>query len=923
MVDAASQEDQRITCSACQGAGCGVCHHIGIARFLGGRWVFWDKRVDGATIAEQRVERMAHALVNVLLIAFGIIGLTLLITIIQRFDLLNTAPWDVVADARGDRGMLVFAFSLLTGVFLLYRFISAQERIGTVAHADFDPEAQPGRIVRLADLRALPARQKINVARTVTPEGMRAIEEGWELAQRFRSPALAPAFLFATLLSFQKVLAVRARLGMSEKKLLTVVQNLLARFVGSANAVPVISEGFREVVLNAYERALARRAAHIDVTDLFAAVSTADPATKDLLDELEITPDMIDNVVTWITIQEDLRQQWYSFRSRARYKPKGVMNRAMTAIATPLLDRLSNDLTALAKRGLLHPCIAREREMDSIFRLIEGGRNVLLVGNPGVGKSSLLEGIAQRMVTEDVPKVLEDKRLVSLSIASLVGSAGQGDVEERMSLILSEAVRAGNVVLVLDNIQNLVGVGSGGGATFDLSEMLASALASRRLIAFATTNPVDYRRYIESSSGLSSAFAPMTVEEVDTNAAIKILEAKSGGVEYEHRIFFSYAAIEKMVTLAKRYLHDRYLPEKAIGLMEETAVFVHKTRGSRSIVLAEDVARVVAEKTNIAVTQVTEEESVKLLHLEEQMHERIVGQNEAVDAVASALRRARVELRDPGRPIANFLFLGPTGVGKTELAKTVAAVYFGAEENMIRLDMSEYQDAASISRLIGAPPGYRGATEGGYLTEQVRRNPFSLVLLDELEKAHPEILNIFLQVMDDGRLTDSAGRTVDFTNVILIATSNAGTEVIQDGIRASVPLETIKTQLIEQELRRYFRPEFLNRFDQIVVFRPLSKTEIISVTALLIGQVAKRLEKKGIVLEASDAAIRELAEAGYDPLFGARPMRRLIQERIDNALAKYLLTGTIGRRDRVVLESGSALRVEEAPSLWNRQEPSS
>jgi ATP-dependent Clp protease ATP-binding subunit ClpC len=912
------QEQQLdVVCPSCKGASCSECAQIGRTRFLGGRWVYWYYRVDAAANAERRLERMAQAIITICLVAFGVLGIVFLISAAQRHDLLQLPPWDILPATREDPHMIVFAVSLLTDLFLLFRLLAHNERIGRIPRTEYGVPELPANPLPFADFRR--SRETINVATTLSPEALHAIENAWSLAQRFRSPTLAPAFLFATLLPFQKIIAIQARLGIGGHAIITLVQNVLGRFRGATGAPPSLDGQFRDVMLRAYEHAAMRRAEHIDVTDCFAAVATADAVTRDLLDELAITPEIVKNVVAWITIQEDLRRQWRYFQSRARYKPKGAMNRAMTAIATPLLDRLSHDLTALAKRGFLPPCVARDREIDEIFRLTEGGKNVLLVGNPGVGKTAIIEGIAQRMVTEDVPEALQDKRLVSLSIASLVGGATmQGDVEERMNLVLNEVVRAGNIVLFLDNIQNLVGVGSAGGATFDLSEILSSALASRKVVALATTNPIDYRRYIESSSGLSSAFTPVSIEEADMNTAIRILEAKAAGVEYERRVFFSYSALDRIVALAKRYLHDRYLPEKAISLMEETAVAVHKARGSRAIVGPEDVARLVAEKTNIAVTQVTEDESARLLRLEELMHERIIGQNEAVDGVASALRRARVELRDPNRPIANFLFLGPTGVGKTELAKTVASVYFGAEENMIRLDMSEYQDAMSLTRLLGAPPGYRGATAGGYFTDSVRSKPFSLVLLDELEKAHPDILNVFLQVMDDGRLTDSAGRTVDCTNIILIATSNAGTEVIQDGIRAGMTLEAIKEQLLEQELRKHFRPEFLNRFDQIVVFRSLTKTEIIAVAGLMIKQVARRLEQKGITFLASDAAIRELADAGYDPLFGARPLRRLVQERVDNALAKYLLTGTIGRRDRAILEAGGSIRVEQAPSLWTR-----
>ncbi len=906
-------------CATCHGAGCPSCRGIGEAAFLDGRWVYWGRKIHTAAIHEARIEQAAKGLMTVLLIAFGVVGLTLVVLLLQEVGINRVAPWEIIPQLRGNGRLFVFALSLLTDVYLIYRIARSREVIGRIPRRSYEQGPSAPTSLPAEQVVALRANERLDIATTLSAEAMRALEDAWVLAAQFHAKELAPCFVFAAELSFRKITAIRARLGINEKKLINLLQQLLASKSQSAGTQPALGHEFRILMIAAYQRAFARRAAQVDVTDLFAAAAVDTEEVRDILDELAITPVTIENVVAWITIQDQLRRQWAYFRSRARFKPKSGMNRAMTAIATPLLDRYSNDLTALARAGLLHPCIARDKEIDGIFRLLEGGNSVLLVGNPGVGKTAIIEGIAQRMVTEDVPAVLQDKRLVSLSIATLVGSDSRGGgVEERFNYVLNEVARAGNIVLFLDNIQNLVGVGASGAATLDLSEMLGSTLANRHFLSLATSNPIDYRRYVEPSAGLSGHYSRVVIEEVDTNAAIQVLEAQSGMVEYEYHVYFSYGAIEKIVTLAKRYLHDRYLPEKAIMLMQEVAVDVHKSRGAHAVVNAEDVAKVVSEKTNIAVTAVTEEESTRLLHLEERIHERIIGQEEAVTAVASALRRARVELRDLSRPIVNLLFLGPTGVGKTELAKTVARVYFGQEENMIRLDMSEYQDAQSINRLIGLPPGYAGSTGGGYLTEAVRAQPFSLVLLDELEKAHPDILNLFLQVMDDGRLTDSAGRTIDFTNVILIATSNAGTEVIQDGLRAGQQIEAIKEQLIERELGRYFRPEFLNRFDQIVVFKPLTITDVVAVAKLLLHQVAQRLGQKGITLEASEAAVRELAQRGFDPLFGARPLRRLIQEEVDNALAKFLLTGKLGRRDRAILEPGGVIRVEEAPSVWRR-----
>ena len=390
------------------------------------------------------------------------------------------------------------------------------------------------------------------------------------------------------------------------------------------------------------------------------------------------------------------------------------------------------------------------------------------------------------------------------------------------------------------------------------------------------------------------------------NQAIQVLEAKAGGLEYKHRIFFTYDALENAVQLAGKFLHDQRLPESAIAIATEAASFVKNKKGENTLVMGDDVAEIVSGKTGIPTTAISEEESKKLLRLEEEMHKRIIGQDEAVQLVASALRRARAEIRSEDRPIANFLFLGPTGVGKTELAKTIADVYFGSEDRMIRVDMSEYQDKSGIYRLIGQP-GQQGT---GILTEAVRQNPFSLILLDEMEKADPDVLNLFLQVFDDGRLTDSVGRVIDFTNTIIIATSNAGTEYVQEQIESGTPLETIRQDLIRVELKKYYRPEFLNRFDGIVLFRSLKREEIKQIAGLMLKSVQKDMEKKGMQLVVEAPALDALADAGYDPEFGARPMRRAIQDLVENKLAELLLAGKLQRRDRIVLGKGLEMRIE-------------
>jgi ATP-dependent Clp protease ATP-binding subunit ClpC len=492
-------------------------------------------------------------------------------------------------------------------------------------------------------------------------------------------------------------------------------------------------------------------------------------------------------------------------------------------------------------------------------------------------------------------------------VAKLASGASPAESEARLLAVIDEILRSGNIVLAIGNIQDMIGITAGQEESLDLAEVLVSALAKKYFFCLATANPPNYRRYIELSA-LNNVFQKVEIAEMSPNQAIQVLEAKSGPIEYKNKVYFSYEAMAKTVELADRYLRERYLPAKAVGLLEETAIAVRKKKGERGIILGEDVAEIIAEKTKIPVTKVTADESEKLLNLEAKIHQRLIDQEPAVKMVATALRRARAELRDIHRPIANLLFLGPTGVGKTELAKTVAEVYFGNENQMIRLDMSEYQEPSAINKLIGGNNG----KEGGYLTEAVRQSPFSLLLLDEIEKAHSDILNIFLQVMADGRLTDNQGRTIDFTNVILIATANAGTQFIQDKLKSGVDIQVIRDQLINGELNKYFQPEFLNRFDGVMVFKPLAMAEVEQIAGLMIKKVAGRLAAKGINFQVAPEAMKELAVAGFDPVYGARPLRRVIQEKVEDNLANYLLQNKIGRRDMIALQPGGWFKIEKA-----------
>ena len=915
---------QTIVCKYCSGSGklddknCPNCDGKGQIFWFDESLFYWGKKITTLSILERKVEGLGRKFVNGSLFLFCIIGFLFFVHYIYikgGVETLITESFWLGQTLE----MLVFWISVIFGMYLLYRIDKESTLVQKVKKKKYSETVN----VFLTDdpwdeIKKMSKNVKVDITRSFTPQAIKSIEDAWKLAGKFNHPEVRPAHVLASLLFFSKVDLVFARLGINMEDLAKKVNRLLnhQEFLEFQKTDDrLLGNKTQEILFKAYLEAYIAREKQVNVVDLLLAVAKSDSKAKELLYDLGAEIDKVQNVVKWVRINDLLFKRSKNFRKSAMFKPKGGLDRAMTAAATPTLDHFSQDLTLLAKFGYLEPCVGRDKEIEEIFRAMEAsGESVLLTGDPGVGKITIIGGIARLMVTEDVPAIIKDKRLVSLSVARLVSGVDPSEAEGRLMNIMDEIKRSGNIVLFISDIQDMMGITSGSEESLDLAEVLISQISNNAFFAFATATSVDYTRYIENSS-LGQVMQKIKILEPKTNEAIQILEAKTARIEYKNNVYFSYGAIEQAVKLSDRYIHDRFLPEKAIKIIEQAAVFVHKNKGPKAVVMGKDVAKLISEKTNIPLTSVTEEEGEKLLRLEVKIHERIVGQHEAVKMVSAALRRARAELRNTNKPIANFLFLGPTGVGKTELSKTVAEVYFGSEDDMVRLDMSEYQEQSSIYRLIGSPPGRGGIGSGGYLTEAVRKNPFTMLLLDEIEKAHPDILNIFLQLMDDGRLTDGLGRTIDFTNVILIATSNAGTSFIQEKIKENWNVEQIKNQLMEDEIKQHFAPEFINRFDGVIVFKPLEIKEVIAITRIMLKQVAGRLERKGINLQATDEAITDLAEQGFSPEYGARPLRRVIQEKVSDYLANYLLKGKIGRRDTVILEGNGKIRIEKAKEL--------
>lgn len=641
------------------------------------------------------------------------------------------------------------------------------------------------------------------------------------------------------------------------------------------------------------------------------------------------------------------------------------------AKATPNLDKFSRDLTQLSIDGKIDPVIGRSKEIERVIQILSRRtkNNPVLIGEPGVGKTAIAEGLAQKIVESQVPEIIRNKRVVTLDLPSMIaGAKYRGEFEERLKSVMKEIKEDGNIILFIDELHTIIGAGAAEGA-IDASNILKPVLARGELQVVGATTIEEYRKHIEKDSALERRFQPIMVEEPTVEDTIQILEGLRDRYEAHHRVKISDEAIRAAVELSSRYITDRFLPDKAIDLMDEAASMIRiksyvapdglkgleekledlaqekeeaintqnyekaaKIRDmeknireqlhnekvkweeekqiSDMVVGYDEIAQIVSNWTGIPVSKMTKEESKKLLNLEEILHEKVIGQEQAVSAVSNAVRRARVGLKDPQKPVGTFIFVGPTGVGKTYLAKALADTLFGDEDSMIRIDMSEYMEKHSVSRLIGSPPGYVGYDEGGQLTEAVRRKPYSVILFDEIEKAHPDVFNVLLQILDDGRLTDSKGRTVDFKNTVIIMTSNVGATSIrkQNVLGFSVVEEEEKEEYermketILEELKRTFRPEFLNRIDEVIVFHSLREEDVREIVGIMIEDIEKRMKKLNININVTDNTVDYISRKGFDPVYGARPLERTITKMIEDQLAEEILKGKVSKDDNIVID---------------------
>ena len=710
----------------------------------------------------------------------------------------------------------------------------------------------------------------------------------------------------------------------------------------------------KRVIENAFMEARRLNSQYIGTEHLLVGIMReGDSVAVRIMMDLNVNPQKLYNEIVKTINETDSKEQ-----GAKRGSNRGSFN------STPTLNQYGSDLTKRATEGKLDPVIGRSTEIDRVIQILSRRtkNNPCLIGEPGVGKTAIAEGLAEKIVAGDVPETLKNKRVVSVDISSMVaGAKYRGDFEERIKKSLDEVRKAGDVILFIDEIHTIVGAGSAEGAV-DAANILKPLLARGEIQVIGATTTNEYRKYIEKDAALERRFSPVTVEEPSEEDAIKILEGLRDKYEAHHNVKITDDAIKAAVDLSIRYVNDRYLPDKAIDLIDEAASKVKmqsytkpdsikkleeeiekvnkekeeaiatqnfekaaklrdkqrtkkekleeeqvkwKDGNTKNVITLnkENIAEVIARWTGIPAYKITETESDKLRHLEENLHKRVIGQNEAVSAVAKAIRRGRVGLTDPNRPTGSFLFLGPTGVGKTELAKALAEAMFGNEDAMIRIDMSEFMESHSVAKLIGSPPGYVGYDEGGQLTEKVRRKPYSVILFDEMEKAHPDVMNMLLQILEDGRLTDSQGRTVNFKNTIIIMTSNVGAKLITDKNKLGFTndksaenekqeYENIKKEVLA-ELKKQFRPEFINRIDDIIVFHKLNNEDINKIMEIMLKQVQKRLELQNYKVEIDDSAKELIAKKGVDNNYGARPLRRSIQNMLEDKIAEAILDGII------------------------------
>ncbi len=907
---------QLIVCPECNGAkfksaqiNCPNCGGFGQGYFYSNKFFYLGRDYHLVWVVLRRLKKYADLAVTGIALTALVLGLIALFYFIwENLGYSDNILWQIWSSENHSLYLDFFWSSLLFGLFVVYRLLHTQNRGRNIINLKkLTVNTGENLPDNWRDLRKIKKSQKINVGLSFSSPLEKILEQTVKKTA-VHGKAADEISLFVELLSDKLVKTVFYRLNIDPKEISKKITNNLAGSTeapGSGLSVMVV-----EILIDSYLQAMEMRQKKVQPFNVLAPIIMRNSWLADLLIDFNLDQRAINNVINWLAINDQLRESYLLYKKMARFKPASAINHSYTALATPILNYFSHDLTLAAKWGRLEFCVGRSNELKKIFEnFISGQTGVLLMGPEGSGKTNIIHGLAQLMVKEEVPIYLQDKRLLELDIARLVSGVDPAQASGRLEVIIDEVARAGNIVLFIENIENILGFTAGGESSLDLSEVLANAMEKHLLFCLATITTENYGRFFEHSA-LARQMSKVEVSEPEPDQAILMIESKIGYLESQYPVIFTYQAIEAAVNLSDKYMHEQYLPDKAIIILEKAAAKHSSVNKVKKIIDQQEVAIAVSEQSGVPVADISRQESELLLNLEQAMSQYVVGQKEALASIADCLRRSKANLRSGKRPIASFLFLGPTGVGKTEVAKTVAKVFFQNEKYFVRLDMSEYQHPNSVEKMIGDHDG-----ASGYLTEAVRRSPYALILLDEFEKAHANILDLFLQVMDDGRLTDGQGRTIDFTNCVIIATSNIGAIYIEDRVRAGIDIDNIKQGLINDQLNKALKPELINRFDGIVVFTPLELAEVSQIARLMLKQTADELMEKGISLELTDEGVSDLAKLGYDPAFGARPLRRVIQDRLENEIAKLLLSKQLVRRDTLIVKPDLNLEIVKAKKI--------
>lgn len=902
---------KKIICPECHGSGlrqgdgqCFNCSGAGLGYLFDGRLYYWQSDLSSTSIYLKRLRRALDWLLDSVLFVASFAGLWGLVNWLVSIEFAPEIFFRIWL--AKSHFLLYFWGGLFSAMYLLFRIsTNLVSRQGVDYKATKNPLNDNDDAPNDLTLRKIGNQQRFNVIDGFRINALGIIDKAFLLAQKSRHSEVTALHLLIAALHDSEVRELFYRLELDVNGFSQKLQNQLAKLPNIIGA-PRLDITLRQCLLEGFFNGYGLQQTRIKTINILPALHELDGRIAELFLDFDVSLAKLTNAVTWFRINDKLRENFKNYQELSRFKPASQMNRSYTAMATPLLNNFSRDLTLAAKYCTLAMCIARETEIVAIFEAFQSGKQgVLLVGDEGVGKKTIVGGLAQLMVEENVPEILKDKRLVELDVARLVSGVDPAQAEERLLSVIDEIVYATNIVIVINNIEMLVGISAGSEASLDLADVLVNALDRSGILCVATVTSSNYAKFIETKP-LGMIMQKVVIKEPETTQAIEMLESKISRLENSSNARFTYAAIEAAVIMTSRYQHEKSLPDKAISILNALAV----SHAGGGVISKDAVAKVISEQTGILLTKVAANEGKELLKLEEKMHQFMIGQPEAVTMVAASLRRARAQLTDGKRPIASFLFLGPTGVGKTELAKTLAKTYFGGEQYMVRLDMSEYQEQGSVAKMIGI-----SEDDKGYLTEAVRQKPFCLLLLDEFEKAHPDVLNLFLQVMDDGRLTDGAGQTIDFTNCIIIATSNAGANFIQAEIKNNTALEIIKEMLINEHLNKIMRPELINRFDGLIVFKPLTEADILAIAKLSLDKISKNLAERGMNFHYSEMGAAVLSKLGYDVKFGARPLRRLLQDRIENKIADRILSGDLKRRDTLIINDSGEVEVKKAAIL--------